>query len=436
MRLARRTLRPLLAAVVMGALVATLAPASPAAAKTVTIDDRMFGVHDTDPVAGSWPTAKIGSMRLWDAQLAWPDIETSPGVYDFRRLDQVVVEANAHGTELTLVLGLTPTFYQPAGGSVASVPTDLNAFGNYVRAIVNRYSAANWGYRGIAAYQVWNEANVKNYWTGSPAQMAQLTRVTYAAVKGVDRGALVIGPAFADRIAEQTRGIGFFYYYRFPDNRTPVWRYMDAISLNLYPKAFYGSKAGTPEKSMQLLAAARTQMRLRGVPDSKPIWNTEINYGLESGGTGASNAISYELQAAYVLRTYLLNAAAGIKRVHWYAWDKPSLGNTKMSFASTGGPTLAGKAFGLAQSWLSGAKLVGSSASARPCAKDSAGTYTCVIKYAKGVRRVYWNPNKKVKVTTAKSATYKMGVYAKKTTIKGGSRQTVDHRPLMVRSKF
>ena len=36
----------------------------------------------------------------------------------------------------------------------------------------------------------------------------------------MDRGALVIGPAFADRIAEQTRGIGFFYYYRFPqDNR-------------------------------------------------------------------------------------------------------------------------------------------------------------------------------------------------------------------------
>ena len=436
MRLARRTLRPLLAAVVMGAMVVTLAPASPAAAKTVTIDDRMFGVHDTDPVAGSWPTANIGSMRLWDAHLAWPDIETSPGVYDFRRLDQVVVEANAHGTELTLVLGLTPAFYQPAGGSVASVPTDLNAFGNYVRAIVTRYSAANWGYRGIAAYQVWNEANVKNYWTGSPAQMAQLTRITYAAVKGVDRGALVIGPAFASRIAEQTRGVGFFYYYRFPDNRVPVWHYMDAISLNLYPKAFYGSKAGTPETSMALLAAARTQMRLRGVPDSKPIWNTEINYGLESGGTGASNAISYELQASYVLRTYLLNAANGIKRVHWYAWDKPSLGNTKMSFASTGGPTLAGKAFGLAQSWLSGAKLVGTSTSAKPCAKDSAGTYTCVIKYAKGVRRVYWNPKKKVKITTVKSATYKMGVYAKKATIKGGSRQTVDHRPLMVRSKF
>ena len=439
MRLARRTSRPLLAAAIAGALVVAVTPAVPvtaATAKPAPVDKRLFGMHDTHPVAGSWPAASVGSMRLWDASVAWPDIETSPGVYDFRRLDQIVVEANAHGTELTLVLGLTPSFYQPAGGSLASVPTDLNAWNNYVRALVTRYSPATWGYRGIAAYQVWNEANVKNYWTGSPAQMAQLTRITYAAVKGVDRGALVIGPAFADRIAEQTRGIGFFYYYRFPDNRTPVWRYMDAISLNLYPKAYYGAKPGTPEKSMQLLAAARYQMRLRGVPATKPIWNTEINYGLETGGTGASSGISDQLQASYVLRTFLLNAANGIQRVHWYAWDRPTLGNTRLTYASTGGATLAGKAFALAQSWMVGGTLVGATSGAKPCAKDRAGTYTCVIKYAGGVRRVYWNPTKRVTVTTAKTATYKIGVTGTKVAIKKGSRQAVDYRPLMVRSKL
>ena len=185
---------------------------------------------------------------------------------------------------------------------------------------------------------------------------------------------------------------------------------------------------------MELLAAARSQMRLRGVPDSKPIWNTEINYGLATGGTGASSAISDKRQAAYVLRTYLLNAANGVKRVHWYAWDQPSLGNTKM-VASTGAPTLAGKAFGLAQAWMSGGKLVGASRAAKPCARDRAGTYTCVITYAGGVRRVYWNPTKRVTVTTARTATYKVGVTGTKIAIKKGSRQPVDYRPLMVRSK-
>jgi len=99
-------------------------------------------------------------------------------------------------------------------------------------------------------------------------------------------------------------------------------------------------------------------------------------------------------------------------------------------------PRLAGKAFGLAQAWLLGGSLRGASRTALPCAKDRAGTYTCVIKYAGGVRRVYWNPTKRVKVTTARTATYKVGLYGVRAKIKHGARITVDYRPVMVRSKF
>ena len=82
-----------------------------------------------------------------------------------------------------------------------SMPVDLGVWINYVRALVTHYSPANWaGIRGIAAYQVWNEANVTGYWTGTPQQMAVLTEHTYNAVKSIDRGALVVSPAFAARI--------------------------------------------------------------------------------------------------------------------------------------------------------------------------------------------------------------------------------------------
>ena len=43
------------------------------------------------------------------------------------------------------------------------------------------------------------------------------------------------------------------------------------------------------------------------------------------------------------------------------------------------------------------------------------------IAYKRGVRRVYWNPTKRVTVTTARSATYKVGVYGTRTKLKGGS---------------
>jgi hypothetical protein len=437
MRHPRRTLNTLLAAVLAGAMLVTLGPAAPASAKSYTVDKRFFGLHDLNLT--SWPAVSPGSVRLWDAGVTWRDIETSPGVYDFTRLDGLVHAANAHGAEVTLVLGLTPDFYAPPGGNQTSMPTDIGHWINYVRAVVTHYSPANWGgTRGIAAYQVWNEANVVNFWTGTPLQMAQLTKAAWNTVKGVDKGALVLSPAYASRIAEQIKGIKRFAFAWV--NGVPAWRYTDAISLNLYPLDKYGTTLGTPEKSMALLAQARTLLGYGGIPATKPIWNTEINYGMRSVGAAP---ISADAQAAYVLRTYLLNAANGVQRVDWYAWDMgylpngTTLGNTRLTDPGTGTvPTLAGRAFGLAQSWLLNGTLVGASAAAQPCAKDRAGTYTCVIKYSGGFKRVYWNPTKKVTVVAAKGATFKVGIYGVRKAVKSRAKVTVDYRPVLVRSKF
>ena len=35
------------------------------------------------------------------------------------------------------------------------------------------------GTPGIANYQVWNEANITTFWTGTPAEMATLTKAAY-----------------------------------------------------------------------------------------------------------------------------------------------------------------------------------------------------------------------------------------------------------------
>lgn len=436
MRPARRTSASRLLAVLVAAVLAlTLMPATPAGAANIKVDPRLFGVHDSG--LSSLASGTVGSVRLWDAGTTWREIETSPGTYDFSRLDAIVRAAQARNVEVTLVLGMTPDFY----GGATSNPSDLGAWTRYVTAVAQRYRLFN-GKRGIHAYQVWNEENVKNFWTGTPVQMALLTKATWNAVKAVDRAALVVGPAFAARIAEQTRRIAFFYYIKL--GGVAVWRYIDVISLNLYPLDKYGSRVGTPEKSMSLLAKARTQMRLRGVPSTKPIWNTEVNYGMRTGTFGGTRAaaVAPARQAALVARTYLLNAARGVKRVHWYSWNMGylpgggTLGNTTLTDPANGTTrTLAGNAFALVRGWMLGGTLVGASKSAKPCAKDRRGTYTCVIRYKDGVKRVYWNPDRTVKLRAVRNATFKVGVYGKRTAIKGGARLTVDYRPLMVRSK-
>ena len=44
-------------------------------------------MHDGSMLA--YDTLRYGSLRLWDAGVTWPDIETSPGVYDWSRLDSL-----------------------------------------------------------------------------------------------------------------------------------------------------------------------------------------------------------------------------------------------------------------------------------------------------------------------------------------------------------
>ncbi|HEU4910455.1 MAG TPA: endo-1,4-beta-xylanase [Actinomycetes bacterium] len=423
------SLSRLLTVLVVAVVVTALIPAAPASAKTVKIDKRLFGLHDGDPRDPSWPAVSPGSIRLWDSGVSWAELEPSQGAVDWSRLDAIVAAANARGAEVTLVLGQTPAWADdPALDGVGpQYMPRMDAWKNHVAAVASRYKGR------IKAYQVWNEANIVNYWAqnrhNTPFGMARLTDAAYGTIKSIDPSALVVGPAFATRLSWQRTYLRTFFGSRV--SGVPVWKRMDAISLNLYPTA-----DGTPESSLKLLKAARASMALRGVPASKPIWNSEINYGLATGGSGASTGIPASKQASYVVRTYLLNAAQKVKRVHWYMWDRPEIGSTKMVAADRTTPTLAGRAFGLVQGWMLGGKLVGPTRSSLPCTKDKAGTYTCVIKYRGGVKRVYWNPNKRVKIRTAKSATFTVNIYGKQTKVRGGSTKKVNYQPIMVRSKF
>ena len=174
---------------------------------------------------------------------------------------------------------------------------------------------------------------------------------------------------------------------------------------------------------MTLLAATRTMLRAAGV--RKPIWNTEINYGLLGGGT--AKTVAADTQAAYVGRTFLLNAASDVKRVYWYSWDLQRLANTRLTFADGVTLTRAGTAYNVVRGWLLGSRVSG-------CPRDKAGTYICTMTYSGGVKRVYWNPSRKTSVRTVKSARAAVNLLGSERVLHGGERIAVTKSPVMVRS--
>jgi hypothetical protein len=377
--------------------------AHPANATTrVHVSSRFFGIHDGSGEA--YGRVDFGSIRLWDAQVTWQDIETSPGVYDWSRLDSLVRDAQVHHTQVMLVLAMTPSFY---ASSPSLPPTDLSHYRDFVTAVMSRYRDFD-GSRGILQYQVWNEGNVKTFWTGTPQQLAQLTRIVDQVRDQVDPGATVVAPSFATRLKGQRRWLSQYVSQRVGGQ--PVWHFYDVSALSLYPMETYHGRPGGPEDAVAMLGNIRQRLAAAHVPASLPIWATEINYGLPSGaapGHLAATPISARRQAANVIRTYLLAAAAGLGRVYWYRYDWDdlpassgggTLGNTLLSDPTNHSiVTPAGKALRTVADWLRGS-LVGTDGRA-PCAANAHGTYSCTVKYRGGTRTILWNPVHKVTVT-------------------------------------
>ncbi len=373
---------PVVATVTVAVALAGLLPAGPATAAPVPpIGASFFGVHHAglhaDGALG-WPQATVGSVRLWDNGVAWRDLETSPGVFGWDRIDAEMLKARDHGASVLLVLGQTPRFHSTRPGApgaygpgATAMPTKA-AWVGYVKAVARRNQTV-WG--GVADFQVWNEANVANYWSGTPAQMATLTVWTRAALRSVGSGARLVSPAMVTRLSSQRTWIRAFYARHVAGKK--VSTYVDALSFQLYPPA-----AGTPETSMTLLAAVRAILRKERV--SKPIWNTEANYGLLGGGRSA-RTITVARQIGNVMRTYVLNAQNRVARVYWYSWDLLRLSNTPLVGSDRVTLTAAGRAFGTTRTWLLGTRPAG-------CTRSRVNTWTCTFTTATQTRRVVWNP--------------------------------------------
>jgi hypothetical protein len=70
-----------------------------AQAGTFWVDDVQFTNASGAPVSGGvpWPTAKFGTLRLWDSGTSWTSLEPQQGVWNWQPLDIWVAAAEQHG---------------------------------------------------------------------------------------------------------------------------------------------------------------------------------------------------------------------------------------------------------------------------------------------------------------------------------------------------
>ncbi len=127
-------------------------------------------------------------------------------VHDFTRVDEVydtitglglrpVVELSFMPRDLAADPGRTVFGYQ----AIISPPKDYDRWAELVRALT-AHLVERYGEREVVdhwAFEVWNEANLEVFWSGTPEEFFRLYDVTAAAVKSVHPGLRVGGPASA-----------------------------------------------------------------------------------------------------------------------------------------------------------------------------------------------------------------------------------------------
>ena len=274
-----------------------------------TIGWEMFGMN-VKPVA-SMPTVQFGTMRLWDGY-GWANIEPQRDVFNWKRLDDAVTAGRNADARVMLNLALTPDWAATTVGSSvyetgASPPKDINDWYAYIDAVSKRYAGR------IAAYQVWNEANLNTFWRGTVDQMADMTKRAYEIIKANDPNAIVVAPSTTIRLTE---AFGDFYPKFLAALKARGWP-LDVLSVHSYPPS-----TGKSKERDAGLALLRVIMRNAGVPNT-PVWETEINFGLAGPGTKYPH-VSYtpEEQQTLLVRAYLDSLRNALATTDWFEWQE------------------------------------------------------------------------------------------------------------------
>lgn len=352
-----RSCQQLLSAVVIAALLCNSLFATELQTPTAAVPNTYFGlhIHHLDwPTPTPWPDMPVPAWRLWDAGLTWVELEPNRGQWQFARLDRFVALAEQHGTSLLLPLGMPPEWARnPYLGNNAP-PQSIEDWRTYVRTVVSRYKGR------IQAYEIWNEPNLKDFWSGTTDQMVTLTKEASQIIHAVDPKAIVVSPS-----ATADFGIPWFEEFL----KKGGGQFVDVIGYH-----FYVNKL--PEELLPVIQRVRQVISENGLAD-KPLWNTE------QGWIAASRPASEDVAGGILARAFILAWAAGVQRFYWYAWDNQFMGIITYNEAERR-VTPAGHAYETMQGWLVGARM-------ESCAESAEHDWVCQLSREGKKQWLVWN---------------------------------------------
>jgi hypothetical protein len=255
----------------------------------------------------------------------WPNIELAPldqpRVFDWSKQDATIIADIDHGLDVLPILMLTPIGLDTGGSRTAPIPhvgdglrallndstvnrpaipssvtsppqglylsifsdgTDepapskvinpANRWAVFVNAAVNRYKpggalahALGWGNdKGVYYWEIWNEEDLDQFFSGSPADYARILKVAYLAATQADPQAVIVMGGLAH--SQKLHWLGDVLTVIATDPLSSTYHsYMDAVASHTYVWAWQAFSA---------LYQDRSQLDAHGLANVK-LWITE-----------------------------------------------------------------------------------------------------------------------------------------------------------------
>ncbi len=329
-------------AVGVALLAASLLAASPAAG--ATLRSEFYGIVqtatlDTQDVQGM-QAAGVHTNRFI---LNWVWVEPTQNHFDWGSSDKFIGELASRGIRSVPSIWGNPDW---VAGGAATPPTGgtkaQQQWKTLVKALVTRYGPGGdyWTTKyhqqfgasatplPITAWQIWNEPNVKKYFTPypSPGQYARLLQISAPAIKSIDPNAQVVlagMPGFGDVTAwdflNHLYGIG------------GIKAFFDGAALHPYAKDITQYK--------QEIQKVRKVINGHG-DAATPLWISELawgsappdRFGINKGPAGQAQMLRRAFKMVLSNRT-----AWNIQHLFWYHWRDPKRSRASCSFCGSAG---------------------------------------------------------------------------------------------------
>ena len=147
--------------------------------------------EDLRPILRQLQALGVGWVKV---QVSWKLYQPHPDAYAEDRLaelDRLVEAAANNNIKVLLNVSKAPEWSRPTT-ELDGPPLDYGLYRDFLAFLAGRYQG------NVAAYELWNEPNLKREWNGIPLSAAELTRLIAAGAEGIrqsDSQALIISSA-------------------------------------------------------------------------------------------------------------------------------------------------------------------------------------------------------------------------------------------------